>query len=150
MVEIPGGQYHYHATHRWREGGFVLFDAGPREVEVRPFLMDRYEVTNADFRRFLDATGYQPAEPHSFLRHWSAGYPVERADHPVTWVSLDDARPYAGWAGKRLPTDIEWQWAAQGADGRRWPWGMDFDATACNSDTAATTPVNTYPSNVSP
>ncbi len=154
MVEIPGGRFLYHATHRWREGGFVLFDGGPREVEMGPFLMDRYEVTNADFRTFLDATAYRPAETHNFLRHWNAGLaqraPRTRADHPVTWVSLQDARAYARWAGKRLPTDIEWQWAAQGSDGRRWPWGMDFDADLCNSDTAGTTPVDAFPGNSSP
>lgn len=150
MVAISGGCFLYHATHRWREGGFVLFDSGPRAVNMAPFLMDRYEVTNADFRAFLTATNYRPIETHNFLRHWNAGFPEALADHPVTWVSLQDARAFAYWAGKRLPTDIEWQWAAQGADGRHWPWGNTFDAQLCNSDTAGTTPVDAFPGNSSP
>ncbi len=150
MIWVPGGPYLFHATHRFREGGFILYDEGPRQVEMRGFWIDRYEVTNADFRRFLEATGYRPAEPRNFLRHWRDGFPEALAQHPVTWVSLEDARAYAAWAGKRLPTDIEWQWAAQGPDGRRWPWGMEFDATRCNSDTSGTTPVDAFPGNVSP
>jgi iron(II)-dependent oxidoreductase len=150
MIEIPGGPYLYHATHRWREGGFILFDAGPREVQIHPYQIDQYEVTNAEFRQFLDATGYQSSAPHNFLRHWQGGLPAELADHPVTWVSLEDARAYAQWTGKRLPTDIEWQWAAQGSDGRSWPWGTQFNAGRCNSDTTGTTPVQAFPENASP
>ena len=150
IVWVPGGQYLYCATHRFREGGFILFDEGPRQVEMHGFYMDRYEVTNAEFRRFLAESGYQPGEPHNFLRHWQGGFPESLADHPVTWVSLGDARAYAAWAGKRLPTDIEWQWAAQGTDGRRWPWGMEFDPARCNADTASTTPVDAFLGNVSP
>jgi formylglycine-generating enzyme required for sulfatase activity len=149
-VAIPGGRYLFHATHRFREGGFILFDEGPREVQMQPFQIDRYEVTNAQFRSFLDASGYRPAVMHNFLRHWRDGFPAAQADHPVTWVSLEDARVYAAWAGKRLPTDMEWQWAAQGPDGRAWPWGAQFDPAQCNSDAPGTTPVSAYPANVSP
>lgn len=150
MVAVPGGRFLYHATHRFMEGGFILFDEGPREVEIHPFLMDRYEVTNGDFRRFLDASNYRPAVVHNFLRHWQGGYPEALADHPVTWVSLEDARAYATWAGKRLPSDIEWQWAAQGSDGRLWPWGDESDWSRCNSDSPGTTPVAAFPGNRSP
>ena len=150
MIEVPAGRYRYHATHRSREGGFVLYDAGPCEVDMQSYLMDRYELTNADYRQFLDLTGYRPANDHNFLRHWRSGFPTDRANHPVTWVGLEDARAYARWAGKRLPTDIEWQWAAQGPDGRAWPWGTQFHAAHCNSDTPGTTPVDAYPGNVSP
>lgn len=150
MVWIPPGRFLYQARHRFREGGFILFDEGPREVEMLGFYMDRYEVTNADYRRFLDETGYQPEDRRNFLRHWQGGFPERLADHPVTWVSLEDARAYATWAGKRLPTDIEWQWAAQGVDGRAWPWGDDYDPRACNADSPGTTPVSAYPANTSP
>jgi formylglycine-generating enzyme required for sulfatase activity len=114
------------------------------------FHMDRYEVTNADFQQFIQATGYAPDDPHNFLRHWEAGFPDTLADHPVTWVSLEDARAFARWDGKRLPTDIEWQWAAQGADERDYPWGDTFQADYCNSDTSGTTSVTAFASNVSP
>lgn len=150
MVLVPGGLFTYHATHRWREGGFLFFDEGPRTVEMADFAIDRYEVTNTEFRRFLDATGYRPAEPRNFLRHWDDTDPAAIADHPVTWVDLADARAYAAWAGKRLPSDVEWQRAAQGGDGRPWPWGTAFDATRCNGDSPGTTPVDAFPGNISP
>lgn len=150
MVWVAGGTFRYHATHRWREGGFLLFDEGPRPVEMAGFAMDRYEVTNDEFRRFLEETTYRPAEPRNFLRHWRETDPAAIANHPVTWVGLEDARAYAAWAGKRLPTDIEWQWAAQGDDGRPWPWGADFDPARCNGDSDGTTPVDASPGNVSP
>jgi formylglycine-generating enzyme required for sulfatase activity len=66
------------------------------------------------------------------------------------YVSLEDARAYARWAGKRLPTEIEWQYAAQGADGRKYPWGSDFDSTRCNNSLGRTTPVDAYPMGKSP
>jgi formylglycine-generating enzyme required for sulfatase activity len=114
------------------------------------FHMDRYEVTNAEFRDFLTASGYRPRDPHNFLRHWKGGFPEALADHPVTWVDLDDTRAYAAWAGKRLPTDVEWQWAAQGNDGRKWPWGDMFRTEYCNSETPGTSAVDAYPANSSP
>ena len=150
MVWVPGGEYYYHATHRFREGMLIFFDEGPRLIEMGGYYIDRFEVTNADFKKFIGDTGYQPSIPHNFLRHWQNGYPEELANHPVVWVSLEDARAYAGWAGKRLPTDIEWQRAAQGTDGRKWPWGNHFDPAMCNSDSEHTTPVDAYPANISP
>jgi formylglycine-generating enzyme required for sulfatase activity len=57
-------------------------------------------------------------------------YPDGWAEKPVTWVSIEDARAYAAWAGKRLPHEWEWQYAAQGNDGRRYPWGNDWNADA--------------------
>lgn len=150
MIAVSGGIFGYHATHRWREGGFVLFDEGPRDVDIQPFFIDRNEVTNAEFKRFVDATSYRPAVEHNFLRHWRHGFPQHLADHPVTWVGLEDARSYAAWAGKRLPTDIEWQWAAQGSDGRAWPWGSEYNPEYCNGDGSGTTPVDAFPPNRSP
>ncbi len=150
MVRVPGGRYYYQAAHRFREGGFIFLDEGPRWTEMGEYYIDRYEVTNAEYKAFLDATGYRPAVMHNFLRHWQNGFPAELANHPVVWVSLEDARAYAAWAGKRLPSDIEWQYAAQGPDGRKWPWGNEFDPARCNSDTPGTTPVDAYPAGASP
>lgn len=156
MVWIPGGLYHYHATHRFREGGFILFDEGPRTVEMAGFFMDRYEVTNAQYLEFMEATGYHPVETHNFLRHWQRNEdgkirpPADLLNHPVVWVCREDARAYAAWAGKRLPYDIEWQRAGQGDDGRKWPWGNEFNAENCNSNTVTTSPVDAYPMNRSP
>ncbi|GIK72819.1 MAG: hypothetical protein BroJett021_18070 [Chloroflexota bacterium] len=150
MVLVPAGEFHYQATHRFREGGFILYDEGPRTVPMKAFLMDRYEVTNRQFLQFLQASRYQPFDNHNFLRHWTDGFPEALADHPVVWVSLDDARAYASWAGKRLPTDIEWQWAAQGSTTYSWPWGHTFNPAFCNGNGVGTTPVAQYPQNVSP
>jgi formylglycine-generating enzyme required for sulfatase activity len=100
-------------------------------MAIDPFCIDRYPVTNAQFKTFLDASGYVPADSHNFLRHWSGNKPrLGWEKKPVTWVSLEDARAYAKWAGKRLPHEWEWQYAAQGTDGRRYPWGNEWNADA--------------------
>ena len=98
-------------------------------IAIKSFYIDEYPVTNSQFKAFLDAAGYRPADGHNFLRDWKNGtYPDGWANRPVTWVSLDDARAYAKWAGKRLPHEWEWQYAAQGTDGRVYPWGNDWNA----------------------
>jgi gamma-glutamyl hercynylcysteine S-oxide synthase len=100
-------------------------------MHVKPFWIDKYPVTNAQFKKFLDAAHYHPQDDLNFLREWSNGiYPTGWDNKPVTWVSLEDARAYAGWAGKRLPHEWEWQYAAQGTDGRIYPWGNTWDAAA--------------------
>src|ERR1019366_5481238 len=93
-------------------------------MTVKPFFMDTYPVTNKKFKTFLDATRYHPTDDLNFLKDWKNGvYPQGWDDKPVTWVSLEDTRAYAAWAGKRLPHEWEWQWAAQGGDGGLYPWG---------------------------
>ncbi len=83
-----------------------------------------------EFKQFLDAKHYHPADDHNFLRDWSNGtFSAGWDNKPVTWVSLEDARAYAAWAGKRLPHEWEWQFAAQSADGRLYPWGNSWDET---------------------
>ena len=78
-------------------------------------------------RGFLDATHYHPPDDHNFLKDWKNGLFPQGWEHkPVTWVSLEDARAYAKWAGKRLPHEWEWQYAAQGTDARVYPWGNDW------------------------
>ncbi len=100
-------------------------------VDIAAFFIDRYPVTNKAFAAFLAATNYRPADDHNFLRDWSAGrYPAGWDNKPVTWVGLEDARAYANWAGKRLPHEWEWQYAAQGTDHRIYPWG-DTPCDAC-------------------
>jgi len=99
-----------------------------RRMTLAAFHIDRYPVTNAQFKCFIDASGYRPRDGANFLRHWVDGAPRAGWEHkPVTWVSLEDARAYALWAGKRLPHEWEWQYAAQGTDGRLYPWGDAWD-----------------------
>lgn len=118
-----------------------------RPVNVAPFAIDTLPVTNQQFADFLQATGYQPACPDRFLAHWLDGkIPEGLGDHPVVYVGLDDARHFAGWAGKRLPTEEEWQLAAGGHAQHNYPWGDHFNADVCNHGQFGTTsPVTRFP-----
>ncbi|MBS1604671.1 MAG: SUMF1/EgtB/PvdO family nonheme iron enzyme [Bacteroidetes bacterium] len=99
-------------------------------MKVSPFYIDKYPVTNRQFKTFLDASHYRPADGHNFLKDWINGeYPGGWDDKPVTWVSIEDARAYARWAGKRLPHEWEWQYAAQGGTRRTYPWGNAMDSS---------------------
>lgn len=152
-VPIPGGSFVLRVEHRVREGRCPLYDHGPRLVTLRPFVLGRTPVTNDQFAAFLGATGYHPDDSRNFLRHWADGRPPEQAGRcPVVWVSPRDAEAYTVWAGGRLPTDEEWQWAAQGPRGLRWPWGQGHgpDPALCNAAGAAPTPVDAFPSGASP
>ncbi len=96
------------------------------EAEYNAFWIDAYEVTNAEYRSFVKATGHR--EP----RHWSLGYRPEWDDLPVCCVNARDAQEYAAWAGKRLPTVVEWERAARGLEGRlQLPIPKDFSDPAC-------------------
>ena len=99
-----------------------------RTATLSAFAIDRREVTNATFRHFLQESGYRPRYHEHFLDHWLDGWPPEGAeDDPVVYVDLDDARAFSHWAGKRLPTEDEWQYAIEThgiGNGRRrvWNW----------------------------
>jgi len=100
-------------------------------MHIKSFWIDKYPVTNAQFKKFMDATHYHPPDDLNFLRDWANGtYPAGWENKPVTWVSLEDARAYAAWSGKRLPHEWEWQYAAQGTDERTYPWGNTWNADA--------------------
>ena len=97
-------------------------------LHIATFYIDKYPVTNAQFQKFLDATHYHPEDDLNFLHDWQDGtFPGGWGNKPVTWVSQEDARAYARWAGKRLPHEWEWQYAAQASDGRAYPWGNNWD-----------------------
>jgi len=143
MVRIPGTSFMFEVSGIEIEGENqigvdvqypwenVARRAHRSTVQIGPFYIDRYPVTNAEFRKFLDASKYSPADNHNFLKDWKDGnYPAGWANKPVTWISLEDARAYAHWAGKRLPHEWEWQYAAQGSDGRVYPWGNQWDPAA--------------------
>jgi len=100
-------------------------------MHIKSFWIDKYPVTNVQFKKFIDATHYHPADELNFLRDWQNGnYPDGWHNRPVTWVSLEDARAYAAWASKRLPHEWEWQFASQGTEGRTYPWGNAWKAEA--------------------
>ena len=100
-------------------------------LDIAAFAIDRFPVTNGQFKAFVDASGYAPRDKQNYLAHWADGAPLSGwEDRPVIWVGLEDARAYAQWAGKRLPREWEWQYAAQSTDGRRYPWGDDWHEDA--------------------
>ncbi|MDE3150550.1 MAG: SUMF1/EgtB/PvdO family nonheme iron enzyme, partial [Acidobacteriota bacterium] len=168
MILIPGGKFDFKVQGTEIEGGAnpgvdvqYPWENSPRrfhdkEMNVAPFFIDKYPVTNAEFKQFLDATHYAPRDPIDFLRDWKNGsYPGGWGNRPVTWISLEDARAYAKWAGKRLPHEWEWQLAAQGADGRIYPWGNKWEPSYVPKPATGRTmpgpdPVDVHPRGASP
>ncbi len=168
MVRIPEADFEFQSAGIMIEGGndagvdvqYPWEDAPRRyhlhKMHIKSFYIDKYPVTNAQFKKFLEATHYHPHDDHNFLRDWKGGsYPDGWGNKPVTWVSLEDARAYSAWAGKRLPHEWEWQYAAQGTDGRAYPWGNMWDAAAVPTpDTRRQmrepTNVDAYPKGASP
>ena len=118
---------------------------------VHKFYIDKYPVTNNQYYEFVEATGYRPADTNNYLKNWKDGkYPKGMKSHPVVYINYEDAQAYAAWAGKRLPTEAEWQFAAQGGDERLYPWGNSMDSTKCNKGVGKMTSVVEYPGGVNP
>jgi iron(II)-dependent oxidoreductase len=143
MVKVPEGDFLFQVSGIEIEGFNDIgvdvqytWEASPRRFHEHPmhitsFYIDKYPVTNAEFKKFLDSTHYHPKDDLNFLRDWKDGsYPKGWENRPVTWVSQEDTRAFASWAGKRLPHEWEWQYAAQGTDGRPYPWGNEWDDSA--------------------
>ena len=124
-------------------GDFLMGDE-KQSVHVDAFYIDKVPVTNAEYAKFVEATGHPP--PPNWEERGGT-YPPDRANHPVVFVNWFDAQDYAAWAGKRLLTEAEWEKAARGTDGRLYPWGDWFDKVMCNASEAGiggTTPVGKY------
>ncbi len=121
MAYVPGGEFIMGS-----ESGDG-FERPPHRASVKPFFIDQYEVTCAEYARFIEQTGHAPPPG------WVGGqYPQGAGRRPVTGVTWDDASAYAKWSNKRLPTEEEWEFAARGADGRIYPWGKEWQAGMAN------------------
>lgn len=161
MVEIPAAKFTMTVEFHLRECGFYESTSEhnvvgadlyknktlKRDVQIGRYAIDETPVTNAQFAEFLQASGYQPSHSENFLKHWPNGVPpAGNENHPVVYVDLEDARAYARWAGKRLPTEEEWQFAAEGPEHRLYPWGDEMRPNVCNDGQAhGTTAVKQFP-----
>lgn len=160
---------------RTREGGWYEGERDRETIAIGAYRITRAPITNAEYRAFVAATGrpapavdartwesYRLVHPYERTRRhaWTDGTPPrDRGDHPVVLVSHDDAEAYAAWLSRqtgktwRLPTEIEWEKAARGADGRRFPWGDGYDPRRLNSHDLGpfdTMPVGSFPDGASP
>ncbi len=151
--KIPSGMVYVPA------GGFIIgWDEDDQQVKIftEAFYIDKYEVTNEDYKKFIDATGYRPPKHPLETKYdvWDGDtFPSSLAKHPVVNVSYEDAVAYARWKGKRLPAEVEWEKAARGTDGRLYPWGNRFDKNNCRSgesEKKGTSPVGNYLLGASP
>jgi len=157
LVEVPVGPFLMGSSD---DDAMAMDREKPQhEVTLPAFKIGKYPVTNAQYLRFVEATG----------RVWQSdeGRRPERATCPAAYVSWHDARAYCAWLAEawraegkiagdevvRLPTEAEWEKAARGTDGRRWPWGDEWDETRCNTSElglGGTTPVGIFPKGASP
>jgi sulfatase modifying factor 1 len=152
MVYIPAGEF--------TMGHDDNYDTKPvRRINLPAFSIDKYEVTNKRYKRFIDATGHKvpwsqdpAAAPYSW--DWQKRmYPEGKGDDPVVLVSWEDAKAFCAWAGKSLPSEAQWEKAARGANGNIYPWGATWADRKTNTSESAmrqTAPVGTFKEDVSP
>jgi formylglycine-generating enzyme required for sulfatase activity len=120
-----------------------------RKIFLGSYYIDKYEVTNEEYKRFLDTSGYD-----ELPGHWEKGtYAKGKGRYPVTHVTWREALTYCLWAQKTLPSEAQWEKAARGVDGLVYPWGNDYEKGSSNMDidgARALTEVGKYPDDVSP
>jgi formylglycine-generating enzyme required for sulfatase activity/tRNA A-37 threonylcarbamoyl transferase component Bud32 len=139
MVLIPAGTFTMGAV----SGKFDADETPPHAVYLNDYYIDAVEVTNAQFARFANSSGYQTdAEKAGDTTTWRSFNSPDRQRFPVIFVSWNDAARYCAWVGKRLPAEAEWEKAARGPAKRIYPWGDSFDTRLANtSDSGAGQPV---------
>ncbi|MGB8643780.1 MAG: SUMF1/EgtB/PvdO family nonheme iron enzyme [Anaerolineae bacterium] len=153
MVSVPAGDFFYG-------------EKKEKRTIVKPFLIGKYLITNAQYHRFVAVTRHRIpfwgtttlARPYNWDQETGA-FPQGKADHPVVAISWNDAQTYCQWLSKEtgkeylLPTEEEWERAARGTDGRDYPWGNEFDVSRCNtreSGIRGTSPVDRFRAGASP
>ena len=168
MVLVPAGPFLYGSAAE--EDRLAMDSEKPqRKMDCHAFFIDLYPVTNQQYMAFLNQARPEPSRLRLWIdvesgatagqsrisRSEDGGYRVKEGyeRHPVVNVTFEGAEAYAVWAGKRLPTEIEWEKAARGTAGRIYPWGNAFEVSRCNSDEARhqkTTEVYLFPAGKSP
>lgn len=156
MVRIPAGKFLMGSSQEQsdqaiKDGAdkyWVKLEQPQHEVELSEYSIGKYPVTNREYQAFIKDGGYKPP------RGWDGDqYPVEKGDHPVVYVSWEDAFAFCKWLNEktnksyRLPTEAEWEKAARGDDGRFWPWGNEFGEKNANTNEAGlgdTSPVGQF------
>ncbi len=134
MTYVAGGEFMM-----GRDDGKLDAEKPAHKVSVEPFLMDIYETTNERYLEFVKATNHKPPT------EWKNGtYPNGQAKFPVVGVNWTDANDFAKWAGKRLPTEEEWEFAARGTDNFVYPWGNDWKEGNANVGSQAFTEVGKF------
>jgi len=153
MVTIPSGTFRFYTKRDPNTlDPFIPFPdhSDTAAVKMEKFFMDKYPVTNRLWDIFLKNTSYVPEDTTNYLKHWINGSPpAGQEDYPVVFVNLDDIKAFLNWSLKRLPTEVEWQYAAQGYDSRKYPWGNLMDSTRCNYKLNHSTSVGSFPKGAS-
>ncbi len=142
MVLISAGEFIMGSNERWD-------DESPEHISsTDAFYIDLYEVTNSDYKNFVEAT------KHEAPYHWPDGnIPKGKEKHPVVYVNWFDGRDYCEWQGKRLPNEQEWEKGARGEDGLIYPWGNEWSLEKSNNPykySTGTKPVGNYANGKSP
>jgi iron(II)-dependent oxidoreductase len=155
MVLVPAGEFLMGISEeellaiyqRENKQSFVFATEMPAlDIHLDSYYIDRYPVTNYQYRKFIEETGHR--EP-LLINHPLWGEPLQ----PVVFVGWEDARAYARWAGKSLPTEAQWEKAGRGLDGRHYSWGREFEQNRCNSreyGLERTSPIGTFDLGTSP
>jgi len=148
MVTIPAGEFTMGADDREDD------ERPAHAVSLDTFEIDICEVSNEEFAFFAEEAGYvSDAEKAGESETWRSYFTEGRERHPVVKVSWYDADAYCKWVGKRLPTEVEWEKATRGTDGRLFPWGHEWDQTKANSRESGyrgTVTVGSFPDGASP
>ena len=129
QVLIPAGAFHFTSSHG---DDFIPYpkNSDTALIQIPSFYMDVFPVTNADYFTFIRQAKYRPKDTAHFLQHWIHGKPKKEDEKkPVTFVSYEDAQAYAHFYGKELPTETQWQYAAQTSKNNEWPWQQNQPVT---------------------